>query len=210
MSFYEKYLKYKTKYLNLKSQIGGDIKSDIQRFNELKEIMAKGNNQIFDLINKKKSNNKSPELEVDKWINLTQDEDWQVFYPSNDKSKTMTNNLVEELKREIKKDISIPLKQESKVIMYLRALNAYIIYNHKGCAPVNAGVSGSGGTEIFEAPETCNSRMRELTKTIFHNRMNFKDILVNKLKFELGKSESSVKALIKKEAYRFEEYIGKL
>lgn len=210
MSFYEKYLKYKTKYLNLKAQVSTDIKSDIQRFNEVKEIMAKGNNQIFDLINRKKSNNKSPELEVDKWINLTQDEDWQVFYPSNDVSKTMTNNLVEELKREIKKDISNPLKQESKVITYLRALNAYIIYNHKGCAPINAGVSDFRGTQVFEAPETCNSRMRELTKTIFHNRMSFKDLLVNKLKFELGKSDSSVKALIKKEAYRFEEYIGKL
>jgi len=219
MSYYEKYLKYKTKYLNLKAQIGGavvsNVKSDIQKFNEVKERGVKNFSQVIDLINKKKSNNKSPEFEVDKWINLTIDEDWLAFHPSNDVSKTITNNLVEELKREIKKDISIPLKNESKVITYLRALESYISYNHNGCAPINALVSGHTKTqhrktEVFESPETCNSRMRDLTKSIFHNRMNFKDILVNKLKFELNKGESYVKALIKKEASDFENYIGKL
>jgi hypothetical protein len=40
--------------------------------------------------------------------------------------------------------------------------------------------------------------------------MSFKDLLVKKIKDALNKSESYVKALIKKEAEGFEEHIGKL
>lgn len=54
--------------------------------------------------------------------------------------------------------------------------------------------------------------MQDLTKPNFSLKlkMSFKDLLVKKIKDATNKSESYVKALIKKEAETFEDYIGKL
>jgi hypothetical protein len=207
MDYYKKYLKYKNKYLRLKSQIGGMnymVQNNIKKFNELED---KSDNYTIDMINRKRNRHPKGELEVHKWVNLTKVEDMKIYYQSfSEPTKSITNNLVEELKREIKKDFSITLNNQNYVITYLRALDAYILYNHNRCPNIKL----EGKQDLYEPPETCNQHMQELTKSDFHNKISFKNLLVQKLKSELKKPTASIKLLIKKESDYFEKFFGLL
>ena len=208
--YYEKYLKYKNKYLMLKAQLGGESTADmLKKYKEQVESGNKSNDIVLALIERKKNPKPSGDLEVHKWVNLTAGEDFQVFFPSQEPQRSITNRLIEELKKDLLAEgISTVLSNENNIKIYLRALQAYLAYNHGGCFGVNNGKAST----VFEAQETCNKRMQDLTKPIFNLKLklSFKDMLVKKLKDATLKSESVVKNLIRTETDNFEEYIGKL
>ena len=210
MAYYEKYLKYKNKYLMLKAQLGGESTADmLKRYKEQVDSGNKSNDVVLALIKKKTNPKPSGDLEVHKWVNLTPGEDFQVFFPSQEPQRSITNKLIEELKKELLADgISSVLSNENNIKIYLRALQGYLTYNHGGCSVINSGKAST----VFEAQETCNKRMQDLTKPMFNLklRLSFKDMLVKKIKDATLKSESAVKTLIKTEVDNFEEYIGKL